>query len=458
MRRILYRSTNRESPLVTFREALLKGQAPDYGLYVPTDIPKLSKNEIASFKNKDYRYIAFRIAKKFLEDEIKDKDLRLLVKEAYNFEIPLERVRNNLHIMRLDRGPTASFKDFAARLMGRLMHYFSKKENKKLTVLVSTSGDTGGAVADAFHGLSNVAIVILFPHKGVSQIQRMQMTTLGKNVRAFAVQDDFDACQALVKQAFNDEDLKKFNLTSANSINFGRLLPQVFYYFYAYSKFGRGKAVFSVPSGNFGNLMGGVIAREMGLPVEKFIVAVNENDEFPKFLKSGIYKPVQPSRKCSSNSMNIGHPSNLARLVDLYGGRLYDKRDRNGNIVKKGILGKKPDMKRMRRDFTSYSISDEEVSIAIKKFYAKYKKLLEPHGAVAWSALEKYGKNNKIGFGISLETADPAKFPDEIKKMLGIEPKIPKSLAGLDKKQEKFEIVKNDYKDFKSRLMRILKP
>lgn len=458
MDKIFYRSTNRKSDLVTFKEALFRGQAPDYGLYVPVKIPKFSKNEIASFGDKEYRDIAFHVAKKFLQDEIKDKDLKQLIKEAYNFKIPLEKVEEKLYIMRLDKGPTASFKDFAARLMAKLMHYFSKKENRKLAVLVSTSGDTGGAVADAFRGLSNVVIIILFPHNGVSKIQRMQMTTLGKNVRAFAVEGDFDACQALVKQAFSDEGLKKFNLTSANSINFGRLLPQIFYYFYAYSRFGRGKAVFSVPCGNFGNLMGGVIAREMGLPVEKFIAAVNENDEFPRFLKSGIYRPVQPSKKCSSNSMNIGHPSNLARLIDLYGGWLQDKRSRNGTIIKKGILKKRPDMKKMRKDFASYSISDEEVNAAIKKFYMKYKRLLEPHGAVAWGGLEKYGRNNKIGLGISLETADSAKFPDEIRNILGIQPKIPKSLMGLDKKQEKFEVIKNDYKDFKSRLMRILKP
>jgi threonine synthase len=458
MDKILYRSTNRKSGLVAFKEALLRGQAPDYGLYVPADIPKLSKKEIGSFKNKGYRYIAFHVAKKFLEDEIEDKDLRLLIKESYNFKIPLERAGGSLHIMRLDKGPTASFKDFAARLMARLMHHFSRRENRKLTVLVSTSGDTGGAVADAFNGLGSVNVVILFPSKGVSPVQRMQMTTLGKNVMAFAVEGDFDDCQALVKQAFNDEDLKKFNLTSANSINFGRLLPQVFYYFYAYSRFGKGRALFSVPSGNFGNLMGGVIAKEMGLPVEKFIVAVNENDEFPRFLKSGIYRPVQPSKKCSSNSMNIGHPSNLARLIDLYGGWMYDKRNRDGKIIKKGVLRQKPDMERMNMDFASYSITDEEAGMAIKKFYARYKKLLEPHGAVAWCGLEKYGKSNKIGLGISLETADPAKFPDEIKRMLGFEPKIPKSLAGLDKKQEKFEVIKNDYKEFKSRLIRFLKP
>ena len=453
MAKILYRSTNRNSALVDFKEALLKGQAPDYGLYMPTSIPKLTEKEIGSFKGKGYHEIAFQVAKKFLEKDVDDKELRRLIKESYNFDIPLEKIQENLYIMRLDKGPTASFKDFAARLMARLMHYFSKKEGRKLTVLVSTSGDTGGAVADAFHGLG-ANVVILFPEEGVSMIQRKQMTTLGKNAKAIAVKGDFDDCQALVKLAFNDQDLVKLNLTSANSINFGRLLPQIFYYFYAYSKFGRGKIIFSVPSGNFGNLMGGVIAREMGLPIEKFIVAVNENDEFPNFLKSGIYKPLEPSKKCNSNSMNIGHPSNLARLIDLYGGWLYDRRSKKGNIIEKGVLGKNPNMKKMQSDFISFSISDVEVNETIKHFYKKYNKLLEPHGAVAWRALEKYKKDNNVGLAVSFETADPAKFPDEVRKVLGIEPKIPKSLRGLDKKQEHFEVIRNDYSVFKRILLK----
>lgn len=457
MKRILYRSTNRKSRLASFREALLTGQAPDFGLYVPTSIPKLAKDEIESFRSKEYHEIAFDVAKKFLQNEIDENDLRELTEDAYNFDVPLEKVEGNLFILRLDRGPTASFKDFAARLMARLMHYFSTKENKKLTVLVSTSGDTGGAVAHAFHGLNDVNVVVLFPERGVSQIQRMQMTTLGKNVRALAVKGTFDDCQALVKQAFNDKDIQKLNLASANSINFGRLLPQAFYYFYAYLKLGKGNVIFSVPSGNFGNLMGGVIAREMGLPVEKFIVAVNENDEFPRFMKSGIYKPVEPSKKCSSNSMNIGHPSNLARLVDLYGGWIYDKRNKKGQIVKNGILKKNPDMKKLRKDFASYSIKDEEAGKAIKEAYKKYGILLEPHGAVGWCALQKYMKNNKADLAVLLETADPAKFPEQIKRALGIEPRIPKSIAKLSGKKEHFQIIQNDYKDFKSTLIN-LKP
>ncbi len=453
MQKILYRSTNKKSDLVSLKEALLKGQAPDYGLYVPTFIPRLTEEEIQSFRNKKYHEIAFVVIKKFLQNEIDEEDLRVLTKESYNFYVPLEEVEDSLFIMRLDRGPTASFKDFAARLMARLMHHFAKEEGKHLTVLASTSGDTGGAVADAFYGLNNINVIVLFPKNGVSEIQRKQMTTLGKNIGALAVEGTFDDCQAIVKQAFNDKELEKLNLTSANSINFGRLMPQAVYYFYAYSKL-NDRVIFSVPSGNFGNLLGGVIAREMGLDVEKFIVAVNENDEFPNFLKTGIYKPVEPPRKCSSNSMNIGHPSNLARLIDLYGGWLYDKRNKDGKIVKKGVLKEKPDMKKLRKDFASFSITDEEVAKTIKKFYMKYKRLLEPHGAVGWCALEKYMKNNKIDLAVSLETADPAKFPDEINRLLGIKPKIPKSIAKLSNKHEHFEVIEKDYKKFKKLLLR----
>ena len=453
MQKIIYRSTNRKSRLVTFKEALLKGQAPDCGLYVPTKIPRLTKEEHEFILNKKYHEIAFTVLNKFLHDEIGENDLKKITKEAYNFDVPLEKINYNSFLMRLDRGPTASFKDFAARLMARLMHYFASKDDMRLTVLTATSGDTGGAVADAFHGLKGISVIVLFPEKEVYELQRKQMTTLGGNVRAFGVKGNFDDCQAMVKQAFNDKELDKISLTSANSINFGRLLPQAVYYFYAHSMLSGKNAVFSVPSGNFGNLMGGVIAREMGLNVERFIAAVNENDEFPSFLKTGSYRPVQPSRKCSSSAMNVGHPSNLARLVDLYGGWLCDERDRNGKIVKKGVLKKKPDMKKLNRDFASFSITNKDTDKTIKDFYSKYEKLLEPHGAVAWCALEKYSKIQKFNAAVSLETADPAKFPSEITRLLGIKPKIPKSLIGLDKKKEKFEVIKNYYKHLKSRLI-----
>ena len=333
--------------------------------------------------------------------------------------------------------------------MARLMHYFTKKENKSLTVLVATSGDTGGAMADAFYDLENINVIVLFPEKEISGRQRKQMTTLGKNVKALAIKGTFDDCQALVKRAFNDTDLDKLNLTSANSINFGRLMPQIVYYIYAYSRLAKDKIIFSVPSGNFGNLVGGILAKEMGLPIEKFIVAVNENDEFPNFLKTGIYKPVVPSKKCSSNAMNVGNPSNLARLIDSYGGWLLDERDENGKVIKKGVLKEKPDMEKLRKDFVSFSITDEEVNETIKEAYNKYNTILEPHGAVGFAAVKKAALQGLI---VSLETADPAKFPDEIKELLDIEPEVPKSLSGLDNKEESFETIPNDYEEFKKKI------
>jgi threonine synthase len=444
MAKITYRSTNRVSTSFHFKEALLKGQAPDYGLYMPVQIPKLSKEEINNFKNKEYHEIAFDIAKKFVDD-IEDDELRKITRDAYDFAVPLEKVREGIYIMRLDRGPTASFKDFAARLMARLMHYYTKK-GRNLTVLVATSGDTGGAVAAAFHNLENINVIVFFPETEVTERQRKQMTSLGKNVKAIAVKGKFDDCQALVKRAFNDPDLKDLNLTSANSINFGRLMPQIVYYMYAYSRLAQDKIIFSVPSGNFGNLMGGIFAKEMGLPIEKFIVAVNENDEFPDFLKTGEYNPVVPSRECSSNAMNVGHPSNLARVIDLYGGWLTDDRDERGNVLKKGVLRKKPDMERLRNDFIAYSITDEEVDKTIKNYYQKYNMIIEPHGAVGLAAVERISP--KI-LTVSLETADPAKFPDKIKELINIDPAVPSSLSKLDSKKEKFETIENDYEKFK---------
>ncbi|MBU0627572.1 MAG: threonine synthase [Nanoarchaeota archaeon] len=446
MPKIMFRSTNRKAPLVSFKEALMRGQAPDYGLYMPTAIPKLTKEEIDSFRNKEYYEIAFEIAKKFLKDEISDAELKRICKESYNFEVPLEKVKDNLFIMRLDRGPTASFKDFAARMMARLMGYFAKQEKRALHVLVATSGDTGGAVADAFYGVDNIKVTVLFPENEISERQRKQMTTLGKNVTAIAVKGKFDDCQTLVKRAFNDSELKDLNLSSANSISFGRLMPQIVYYIYAYSRLAGDKVIFSVPSGNFGNLMGGVIAKEMGLNIERFIVAVNENDEFPKFLESGNYRAVVPSKECSSNAMNVGHPSNLARLIDLYGGWLTDERAENGKVLMSGVLKEKPDMEKLRKDFVSFSISDRDVDETIKSFYNKYKIIIEPHGAVGLVAFEKAGLN---GLTVCLETADPAKFPDKIKELLGIDPKVSECLSKLDGKKEEFETIHNDYREFK---------
>ena len=447
MEKILYRSTNKNSEIVDFKYAVLKGQAPDYGLYMPTVIPTFTEDEINSFKSKEYYEIAYQVLYKFLENEIDSKTLIEMVKKAYNFDVPLEKINEKLYILYLDSGPTASFKDFAARFMAEVMEYLAIKENLNLTVLVATSGDTGGAIANAFLDKENIKVVILFPLEEITEVQRRQMTTLNKNIIPIGLKGKFDDCQSMVKIAFNDPDLKFLNLTSANSINISRLLPQSVYYFYAFSKLNLNKITFSVPSGNFGNLMGGVIAKKMGLPVKKFIVAVNENDEFPIFLKTGEYKPVIPSRKCSSNAMNVGHPSNLARLIDLYGGWIYDERNKDGKVIRYGVLKEKPDMEKLREDFVSFSIKDEEVEETIKKYYKNYKIILDPHGAVGITAFEKSNIDEPV---ISIETAHPGKFPEVIKKVLGIEPEIPATLKSLLSKEEKFKVIENNYIEFKN--------
>lgn len=439
---IKYYSTNKNAELVSFKEALLEGQAPDKGLYMPNYIPQISLSQISSMKNLAYWKVAFMVIKEFLKDEIPEDELQKIVKRAYNFEIPLENVFGKVYIVRLDRGPSASFKDFAARMLAYLMQYYLEKEGKKLIILVATSGDTGGAIANAFYGLENLRVIVLFPSKEVTPRQRRQMTTLGRNIIALAVDGKFDDCQALVKQSFADQELDHLNLSSANSINFGRLLPQTVYYFYAYSKLAKEgeEVIFSIPSGNFGNLMGGLIAKSMGLPVYKFIAAVNENDEFPKFLETGKYEAIKPSRNCISNAMNVGHPSNLARLIDFYDGQMDEK----------GGIHKMPDIGSIKKDIFSTSISDDETKTTIKSAYQKYKIILEPHGAVGFAALKKFLSQRKnIPLSISFETAHVAKFPEELKRILDIEPELPESLEGLEIKKEEFENISSNFQDFK---------
>ena len=446
---IKYYSTNLKAPEVSFREALLKGLAPDGGLYMPGSFPKVSAEELASYSGKEYYEIAFSILSKFLGSEIPSEVLLNLCKDAYTFDIPLEKVTDRKYIMRLDQGPTASFKDFAARMMSRLMQYYLSVNNQYLTILTATSGDTGSAVANAFYGLNNINVIILFPAEEVTLMQRKQMTTLQKNINVLSVDGKFDDCQIMVKKAFNDPSLKHLPLSSANSINIGRLLPQAVYYLYAWSRLTAGrneKAVFSVPSGNFGNLMAGLIASRIGLPVKKFIVATNNNNEVPEFLKTGIYIKINPSKNCISSAMNVGHPSNLARIIALYGGIM----DENGIIIKK------PDIEKMREDMYGVSFSDYETRDAIADIYRKYNTVIEPHGAVAWLGVKKYSdsiKNIKTRqqLFISLETAHPAKFPEELISILKFTPPLPPSLSNITDKKEKLFTIDNNYdklKDF----------
>lgn len=441
-------STNKSAPEVTLAEALLKGQAPDKGLYLPSQIPVMSAKLLQQAKDMTYPELAASILSNY-GDTFSKEELLDLCTDAYDFDVPIEHVTERRHILRLDQGPSASFKDFAARFMGRAIGNLVAKQNRELLILTATSGDTGSAVAHAFLGVPGIKVLVLFPNDEVSDRQRKQMTTLGDNVSMISVDGKFDDCQALVKRAFADSDLTGLNLSSANSINIGRLLPQSVYYVYAASRIadiGNGeKVIICVPSGNFGNLMGAVLAFKGGLPVEKFVVATNANDEVPLFVRNGTYQKIEPSRVCISNAMNVGHPSNLARLVDLYGGHL----DETGTMITP------PDMAAINRDFYAVSITDDQTRKTIEVMYKKYGVLLEPHGAVGWTGLEQYMAEHPEHAqlaAVSLETAHPAKFPDEVQNITGIDPPLPDCLAGLEKKTESFDEMDVNYDQFKSYL------
>ena len=414
-------------------------------------IPSLSNETIDSFKNMDFVDIAIKIISKFVGNIIPGEKIQQIVKSALNFKIPLEEIADNDYICYLDRGPTCSFKDFGARMLARIMEHFLEVDNKRITILTATSGDTGGAVAQAFYKMSRIKVVVLYPKNEISNLQRKQMTTLGENISALGIEGKFDDCQKLVKTAFSDKELNHINLSSANSINFGRLVPQTLYYFWSYSRIvskKKEKVLFSVPSGNFGNLTGGLIAKKMGLPIKRFISAVNENNEFPIFLRTGVYTKVEPSINCLSNAMNVGHPSNLARIFDLY----------KGHIDEKGLIHKMPDLEDLRNDIVSYSINDEDTKDTIVNFYNNYKKIIEPHGAVGWAALQLYRKdhpNDKDIKSITFETANPSKFPEEIIKLIDIVPEIPPSLKIIQNKPE-FPNPRdiNNFSDFKEFLLK----
>jgi threonine synthase len=448
---IRYYSTNRGVPEVDLAEALLTGQAGDKGLFMPDPIPRLAPGFLARARDLSYPELAAEVLGLYTEAAFTPAALKELCDDAYDFDVPLERISGTRHVMRLDRGPTASFKDFAARFMGRALGRLVRERGRELLVLTATSGDTGSAIAHAFLGVEGIRVVVLFPIHEVSDRQRRQMTTLGGNVATLALDSKFDNCQALVKQAFSDPDLAGLGLTSANSINIGRLLPQSVYYIHAASRLadvaGGEKVIFSVPSGNFGDLMGGLLAFHMGLPVERFVVATNANDEVPRFLETGRYAKIDPSLKCISNAMNVGHPSNLARVVDLYGGSM----DEVGN------LRVPPDLPRMRRELHGVSIDDAHTRAAIVEAYKTHGAVLEPHGAVGWAGLQSFLDLHPELAGttaISLETAHPAKFPEEIRALIGIDPPLPDSLRGLDSGVEHHREMATEYGSFKDFLVR----
>ena len=442
----LFHSTNGQSPAVNLRAALMTGQAPDRGLYFPEQFPTLAPDEIAAFAQLPYPEIAFRVLAKYTDGILPADALAAICRDAYNFDIPLEKVYDRVFVMRLDQGPTASFKDFAARMMARLLGRFLHEDGNQLTILTATSGDTGAAVAHAFHNVPGIRVIVLFPVNEVSVSQRKLMTTLRDNVRTVAIDGKFDDCQAMVKRAFADPELKHIPLSSANSINIGRLLPQSVYYFYAASRLAQPgePIVFSVPSGNFGDMMGAVVARQMGLPIRKLVASVNDNDAFPRFLATGHYEKVVPSRNSVSNAMNVGHPSNLARLVMVYGGRMDET----------GRIHEMPDLAAMRRDLFSSSISDERTRVTIREVWTKYQLLLEPHGAVAWRGFQDWQEQESLNGrpAVILETANPAKFPEEIEKNMGWSPDVPPAMAAAIQQPEDFDRMGAEYEKFKDYL------
>lgn len=443
---IRFYSTNRRAPEVDLGQALLQGQAGDRGLYMPRPLPRLDADLLARARDLSYAELAVRILGLYSQGIFSGQDLEEICHDAYDYDVPLEHVAGGRHVLRLDRGPTASFKDFAARFMGRALGRLVRARGGELLILTATSGDTGSAVAHAFLGVENVRVVVLFPRAEVSERQRRQMTTLGQNITTLALDAKFDDCQALVKQAFADPQLADLGLTSANSINIGRLLPQSVYYVHAAARLADIAAgeevVFSVPSGNFGNLMGGLLAKHMGLPVARFVVATNANDEVPRYLATGRYQKIVPSLQCISNAMNVGHPSNLARIVDLYGGWMDEQ----------GVVQGQPDMEQLRCDLFAVSIDDDRTRRTIVDAHREHGTLLEPHGAVGWAGLEDFLAADPARAdlpAISLETAHPAKFPEEIRAMIGVDPELPDSLLGLDALPEHHRELPPDYIAFK---------
>jgi threonine synthase len=410
-----FRSTLRRSPEVSLRDAVLSGSAPDGGLYMPVEVPRLPADFLQRFASLSFPEIAQEVGSLFTGKEIPPDVLKKIVTEAFDFPVPLIAVGERLHILELFHGPTLAFKDFGARFMARLMGYFVEESGKQLTVIVATSGDTGSAVAQAFLGVAGIRVVILYPAGRVSTAQEKQLTTLGQNIAALEVTGSFDDCQRLAKQALVDPIIAgKLSLTSANSINIGRLIPQIFYYFAAVSQLPSPEipVVFSVPSGNFGNLTGGLFAKRIGLRVAQFIAATNTNDVVPEFLRSGNMIP-RASRHTLSNAMDVGNPSNFARIVDLYGN----------------------DLQAIRRDIWGCSFSDEETLRVMHDVELRHKYVLDPHTAIGVLGWQSYAKqNHNATQGIVLATAHPAKFAETVARAIGVRIEMPERLlAFLDR-------------------------
>lgn len=429
-----YYSTNKQVPQATLQEAVVKGLASDRGLYMPERIPVLSNDFFDTIETKTFQEIAFSVADAFFGEDIEKEELRKIVYDTLEFDCPVKRVEDNIYSLELFHGPTLAFKDVGARFMARLLQYFIRKEKQEqVNVLVATSGDTGSAVANGFLGVEGIHVYVLYPKGKVSKIQECQFTTLGRNITAIEVDGVFDDCQALVKSAFMDKELNEhMKLTSANSINVARFLPQAFYYFNAYARMkALGKAdelVVCVPSGNFGNITAALFGHSMGLPIKRFIAANNANDIFYKYIQTGIYAP-KPSKQTIANAMDVGDPSNFARIYDLYKG--------DHTSIKTLISGA--------------TYTDEQIKEAIAECHKTTGYILDPHGACGYQALKENLKDGETG--VFCETAHPAKFKDTVEPIIGCDVDIPERLAAFMKGEKQSVAMTKEFCDFKQFLM-----
>jgi threonine synthase len=425
-----YYSLHHKSPSTTFKNAVVQGLAKDRGIYFPENITPLSKDFIDNIGKYTHHEIAYEVIRQFVGNEIPTEKLKEIIEKTVSFDFPLVKIDENIASLELFHGPTMAFKDVGAKFMAQCLEYFNKGNKEEITVLVATSGDTGGAVANGFLGAKGVNVVILYPSGKVSDVQEKQLTTLGQNITALEVDGVFDDCQEMVKTAFLDEDITK-TLTSANSINVARWLPQMFYFFFAYKELQKTKKelVFSVPSGNFGNICAGIMAQKLGLPIKHFVAATNVNDTVPNYLIDGVYNP-KPSKATISNAMDVGNPSNFIRIRELFNN----------------------DLELLKGTFSSHSFSDDETRATMKKIYSNSGYIAEPHGAVGYLGLKKHGLAANE-FGVFLETAHPVKFLDVVEKTLPVKVAIPAQIQKVIN-NKKVAIKVANYQDLKAFLVK----
>ncbi|NMH89516.1 threonine synthase [Flavivirga algicola] len=428
-----YYSLNKQAPNTSFRDAVIKGLAPDKGLYFPESITPLSDDFFKNIDQLSHTEIAFQAIKQFVSPEIPEDVLKTIVEETLSFKFPVVQLNDHISTLELFHGPTMAFKDVGARFMARCLGYFNKDNTNEVTVLVATSGDTGGAVANGFLGVKGVNVIILYPSGKVSDIQEKQLTTLGQNITALEVNGTFDDCQAMVKRAFLDDALtSKMQLTSANSINVARWLPQLFYFIFAYKQLHKkyNDIVFSVPSGNFGNVCAGMMAQQLGLPINHFIASNNENNVVTEYLKTQLYTP-RPSVQTISNAMDVGDPSNFIRIQEIYKNKFETLKD----------------------NVSSFSFSDDETREAMQEIYTQFNYVADPHGAVGYLGSKAYLKENPNAHCVFLETAHPTKFLDVVEAVIKEEQPLPEQIQSVMDK-EKVSVLISTYEDLKNYLLK----